>query len=79
MHMDNVEQASAAWLHNRSVNAMENLQGEQSSDYLNSDLKATLNKPLNQKSGGAITKLSKFKGSDNDSENSELMRAALRN
>lgn len=28
MHMDNVEQASAAWLHNRSVNAIENLQGE---------------------------------------------------
>ena len=24
MHLDNVEQASATWLHNRSVNAFEN-------------------------------------------------------
>lgn len=27
MHLDNVEQASATWLHNRSVNAIENLSG----------------------------------------------------
>ena len=27
MHLDNVEQASATWLHNRSVNAMEHLSG----------------------------------------------------
>lgn len=78
MHMDNVEQASAAWLHNRSVNAMENIHGLDGPDYDNSDIQATLKKPLNQKSG-ALTKLSKFKGSDNDSENSEIMRAALRN
>ena len=27
MHLDNVEMASTTWLHNRSVNAMENLSG----------------------------------------------------
>jgi hypothetical protein len=58
---------------------MENIQGLDGPEYDNNDIAATLKKPLNQKSGGAITKLSKFKGSDNDSENSELMRAALRN
>ena len=27
MHLDNVEEASATWLHNRSVNAIEHLSG----------------------------------------------------
>jgi hypothetical protein len=27
LHLDNVEQASATWLHNRSLNAFENLSG----------------------------------------------------
>jgi hypothetical protein len=27
MHLDNIEQASATWLHIRSVNAIENLSG----------------------------------------------------
>jgi len=27
MHLDNVEQASSQWLHNKSLNAMENIMG----------------------------------------------------
>jgi hypothetical protein len=43
MHLDNVEQASATWLHNRSVNAIEHLSGPVDETEEGHVLKKTLN------------------------------------
>jgi hypothetical protein len=67
MHLDNVEQASATWLHNRSVNAIENLSGAHEMPDYENEIHTALRKPLNQVSSRNLktnlsrSPLSKFK------------------
>lgn len=93
MHLDNVEMASQNWLYNRSVNALENISGEEVGEHLDASARDTVmslqKQMLNEVSSRNLkTNFSKaqspttaskvIKQSDGGSEQSHVLRAVLK-